>query len=153
MEALKTCYEDVEEAFDEFVYTASETACYAVEHPEVDYDGTLETVALSLEHFEVDELLEEEIVEAQNAKVLMQDRIQKLEKEMKIYRETHDERPEEYFQLGDQFSEIKNQFREIDDELKDIIQQFDRTEKPEKAGPENSFTGKLSGFLPFKPKR
>lgn len=131
MEELKTYFDELEDVYDSFVSTASEVACYAVEHPELEYDGTLETLELELTDYRAERLLEEGLVEAQNLSTKLQDSIQEFSKEMKLYRDRKDEKPEEFFNLGDMFSELREQFREIDSEVTELMREFDRTDVPE----------------------
>ncbi|MFB6116708.1 MAG: hypothetical protein ABEK10_04325 [Candidatus Nanosalina sp.] len=131
MEELGTFFRDLEETYNDYISAVSRAACYAEEHPEIEYSGLIETFDLELEDYRADQLLERELVEAQNMSMRVQDEIQRLSKEIQIYRERKDEKPEEFFLLGEKFSELKQQFTDLDSELTDIMRQFDRTEEPE----------------------
>lgn len=156
MEALKTYFEELEHAYDSYIKTASETACYAIEHPEISYNGSLETFELGLDDYSTDQLLEQGLIETQNQSLKVQDKIQRLSREMEKYRERKDDKPKSFFHLGERFSELKTQFRELDSEITDMMKEFDRTDK-EKIQKQRSIIGtreaeKITASIDYEPR-
>jgi|APHM01.1.fsa_nt_gi hypothetical protein len=157
MEELRSYLEDVVEKYGDFISEASRAASYAAKHPRFDYDGELDTVNLSLQESTAYESLEESLVDAQNLSAEMRNSINKLSKEMKIYRERKDNIPDEYYKLGDRLSRIREQFHKRDKEITDLMKQAERTERQE-LGKQRSIIGnkdaeRLAKQIPFEPKR
>lgn len=125
METLECYFEELEQIYGSFVSTASDVACYASEHPEIDYNGSLSVFDLELTDYEADKRLEKGLVEAQNLSIKIHDNIQKLSKEIKVYRERKDKKPDKYFHLADRFSNLMRQFDQSEepgiDKQKSII--------------------------------
>lgn len=157
MKRLNSYFNEVEEAYEEFITHASRAATYAEEHDEIEYTGELNTVALAVEEEEAYEMLEDELIEAQNHSVKTQDKINKLSKEMKKYRESKEDPPSEYFDLGDELSNIREQFNTLDSEITELMKQTNRT-KREELNKQRSVIGnqeadRLVSQIPYEPKR
>ena len=143
MEELQDDFSDVRESYDEFLHRAVRAVNYAEEHPELEYYGSLDTVELSLQPEAAELRLEESLLEAQNQGLKVQNNIHRLTSEMMDYRDNQEDKPSEYYRLGEDFDYLKKNFHEIHREIETLAEEFEKTVKERGTGPSNISHGEV----------